>query len=464
MVEQTQPNGMRLTPARAFRSEPPDGGAASSASRHRLLLLVIVLLMVPGFFAVAGTVLTPYRVLLLGIVPVLFWRWINGGAGRPNAVDLLVFASTIWMGLTLVLHHGTGMVPRAALQFLEPFGGYLIGRMLIQDQHDFERFVRYFFLAFLVLVPFQVVQMLTGINVIQMLFDPFFRMPGENPLGRRLGLIRARGPFEHPIAFGLIASLGVANAFYVFRMSGRQALMRTGFVVFTVFTSVSAGPLLSVLVQMFLIAWDRLLAFLGSVKWMLLVYIIIIGFLLLRIAAQFSFLDFVFENLIFSQASAYGRLVDIIWGLKSVVAHPFFGVGQSGFDRPAGNASTLDNYWLSVAIRHGLPALIFLALAGGVTFARIAGRTSLSREAAEYRKGYLFALLGVAIVIFTVNIWNAPSVFVFMYLGAGAWFYMADRPESAREATTRARRAAQARAFATPPPRGGGAINRESIR
>ena len=74
--------------------------------------------------------------------------------------------------------------------------------------------------------------------------------------------------------------------------------------------------------------------------------------------------------------------------------------------------------------------------------------TILSPQESEYRKGYLFALAGVCLVLGTVFIWNASSVFVMMYIGAGAWFYMQPRvTEGSAEAATRARRAAQVRAF-----------------
>ena len=72
---------------------------------------------------------------------------------------------------------------------------------------------------------------------------------------------------------------------------------------------------------------------------------------------------------------------------------------------------------------------------------------TLSPEETDYRRGYLITLTGLTIVLGTVNIWNATSVFVMIYIGAGGWFYLQPREAETRDAEVRSRRAAQARAF-----------------
>ena len=103
-------------------------------------------------------------------------------------------------------------------------------------------------------------------------------------------MTRAMGTLEHPIPWGLIASMCVANVFYIYRERLFAALGRTGFFVFMTFTSLSTGPLLSVACQLGLIAWDRALAFLRF-RWLLLVYLVLFGVLLLRIGAEFQIRD-----------------------------------------------------------------------------------------------------------------------------------------------------------------------------
>ena len=67
---------------------------------------------------------------------------------------------------------------------------------------------------------------------------------------------------------------------------------------------------------------------------------------------------------------------------------------------------------------------------------RIMARRAEAAAAASYRKGYLIALAGLFLVLGTVHIWGAVSVFIMFYLGAGAWIY-ATEPEPEPEPAVR---------------------------
>ena len=53
-------------------------------------------------------------------------------------------------------------MPRATIMVVEMFGGYLVGRMLIRNRIDHRNYFRFLTLVFLVLLPFVVLEMLTG--------------------------------------------------------------------------------------------------------------------------------------------------------------------------------------------------------------------------------------------------------------------------------------------------------------
>jgi hypothetical protein len=450
MVEQTEPARPGLFPARPGRSVPRFRAdpAAAQAERQRLLLIVVVALFIPGTLQ-AGIVLSPYRVVLIALFPLLLWRWVTGAAGRCTT-DFLMLLGVLWTMLALVVHQGIDYLPRCAIIGGEMYGGYLVGRMLIRNHEDFKQYFRYFTFMFAILLPFIVLEAATGFNLIRKVFDVFLSIPPrQHNLGQRLGLHRAQGPFEHPILLGLVASMGVANAFYIWRNTSLvQGLARYGFFVFTAFMSVSSGPMLAVLCQSCLIAWDRTLAFM-KVRWVALVYLGLFSFLLLRIASQFNLLDFVIDNLMFNSNTAGGRLVILQYGSREVIQNPVFGIGMTDWERPwwrAGKGS-FDNFWLLIAMRYGLPAFLLIAAAWLSSFARIALRPALSPLEADYRRGYLITMTGLTIILGTVYIWNATSVFVWIYLGAGVWFYTQPPAEDPHEAATRARRAAQARGF-----------------
>ena len=456
MVEQA---GASLPGAMTFQSRParrqpmpavPAPRAEPALTAPRLLFLVVASLLIPGNFALAGLQLSPNRMLLLALMPYLVWHWLKGVAGRPNAVDILMLLSTSWLCLSLIVNHGLSYVTRGVILSVEIFGGYLIGRMLIRNIADYRRFFLLLTLGFACLAPFAVVELLTGKNLIRPLFDLIFNIPPrQSNLGMRLGMVRSQTIFEHPILFGIVGSMGVANMLYIYRDRFIRSVQLAGFFVFMVFTTISSGPMLSVGLQLAMTLWDRLLGFL-SWRWFLLAGIAALALLGLKLASEFHLLDFIIQNFMFNPETASGRLIILEYGSAEIVRHPLFGIGLADWVRPWYKKPSVDNFWLGHAMRYGAPTLLFLAAAIAVSFARISTQSTLDRHESSTRTGYLITLAGLVVTLGTVYIWGATSVFVMIYVGAGALFYMRD-PETADD-SARARRAAQARAFGSAQP------------
>jgi hypothetical protein len=394
MVKQLRPVRVSALPMSPEPTDRPGASlAAVEATAPGLLLLVIVVLLIPGTFQIAGSVLSPYRVLLLALSPFLVRRWIADTGGRPGTVDLLILACCLWLGLGLIVNHGLSSIPRATIMCVELFGGYLVGRTLIRNRIDHKNYFRYLTAVFAFILPFAVLEMLTNFNVLRTVADVVLDVPRrQGNLGQRFGLFRAQGPLEHPILFGMVASMGVANVFYIYRKS-LQGTVRAMLFAFMTFTTLSTGPLLSVFFQLCLMAWDRALAFVRF-RWVLLAYLVLLALLAIRIGAEFEIRDFIVNRLSYSQGSAEGRLVNFDYGMMEVRRHPVFGIGLNDWTRPwwRANEPTFDNFWLGFAMRYGLPTFGFLALAWGLSFARVAMQKTLSPEETDYRRGYLMTL------------------------------------------------------------------------
>jgi hypothetical protein len=456
MVEQTQaslPGSLQGTLAvrasdrsGAPLATPVMAAAEPAVTAPRLLVVMIACLLIPGSFTIAGAQLSPNRMMLLALFPFLAWHWLKGAAGKPTAVDVLMLLCTIWAGLALIANHGLGSVARSVMVCVEIFGGYLFGRMMIRSSADYRRFFVILTWGFALLLPFAVVELLTGQNLIRPIFAHVFTIPPrQGNLGMRLGMTRAQAIFEHPILFGLVGSMGVANMLYIYRDKVVRAFGLAGFFVFIVFTTISSGPMLSVLLQLALTAWDRLLWFMRF-KWVVAAFLGLLGFMLLKIASQFHVLDFIIQNLMFNPQTADGRLVILDYATREIIAHPLFGIGLNDWVRPWDKGASVDNFWLNHGMRFGVPSLAFLVLALAISAWRIVTETTLNRREASYRTGYLITLAGLCVTLGTVYIWTATAVFVSIYIGAGAWFYTRESEQTSDR--DRARRAAQARAVA----------------
>jgi hypothetical protein len=99
------------------------------------------------------------------------------------------------------------------------------------------------------------------------------------------------------------------------------------------------------------------------------------------------------------------------------------GIGRNDWARPFWQHGSVDNFWLLTAMRYGIPGLLLLLLAIGISALRIMRAQGLTEEETRYRTGYMIALCGMILVLSTVALWGAPVPLVMAYLGMGVWFY-----------------------------------------
>lgn len=439
-VRLSAPLGAAALPGRAATASGP---SLVEAWGPAILAIFFVSLMIPGNFQMAGFSLSPYRVvLILAFIPLAL-HWIRGRAGPIGPGDVAILLYCLWIWIALFANHGLARVHTAGIQFAEMFGGYLMGRTLIRSGADFARFVRYLLYALLFLLPFAVLEFLTGWSPLRTISQMFLNVD-ERRTNRmpRLGFQdRVQGPFPHSILFGLFCSLAVANLFYHFRKGIIRRFGAAGLAVFLVLTSLSSAPLISAGLQMGMILWDRILAFL-RLRWVILALIAAIVLGGFQILYPGGIIAFVIENLIFIPITGYARIEVFEFGILSVYNNPVFGIGFNDWARAFWMGHpTMDNYWLVVAVHYGIPGLLLLWAGIGINMMRAMTNPGLEGHEAAQRTGYLVALVGLVMVLGTVAIWGSVSTFVLTYIGAGAWFgeRRQEGPAAARRMARRGR-------------------------
>jgi len=444
-------------PARRAAAGPaaaPPADTPATRWQHRLLAGFFVTLVIPGSFSVAGLTLSPSRLFLIVVFVPLFLDWFRGRAGRITAGDVGILLYCFWTWMALFAVHGPGRVHSAGIQFVEAFGGYLVGRTLVRSAEDYRIFVRYLFYAMAFLLPFALAEFLTGWSPLRAISEAFLAVD-ERHINRqpRLGFVeRVQGPFAHSILFGLFCSLGVANFFFVFRDAFVKRAVRVGMALGMIFMSLSSAPFLAAGLQLIMMGWNGFFAFLRA-RWVVLIVLGLAIVAALEAFAEGGFLGFLFETFLLMPQTGYGRLEILYYGTKSVLAHPLFGVGQGEWVRAyyMGHP-TIDNFWLATAVRYGLPTLLFLWFAIVCNALAILLQTDLDPEEQRQRRGYLIALTGLLMILVTVSIWGPVSTFVLTYFGAGVWFYARDAAPAGSRRLPAARRE---RAPRDDPPRPG---------
>lgn len=396
-----------------------------------LNILLLLFLAPPDVTVHLGPLNFPiYRLYLVVMAPICTIKYMSI---RKHPIDFFIFAYILWGVAALLYNHGTSEWQYAGILIVETVTPFLLARLYLSSREQFEAFVKLYFLLVMLILPFALYEMLTGHHVLR---DIGRAVMGYGPMkGRpaRFGLERAYGPFEHPIHYGFFCSVALGLALAM-KGSATAKLSRWGAISLAVFCSMSSGPVLALMLQNILKAWD-----LGT-KWMVARWRVLSAIF----AALYVLIDLLsnrtpFHVLVsygtFRLASAYNRIHIWNYGSASVAKYPVFGIGLNEWERAPWMSTSMDNFWLLTAVRYGLPAFIFLAAALAVQFYQLS-QTSVTGQTAEYRKGWCISLVAMIIAGCTVHFWTALYCFFFMMIGATVWILEVNEASSDKATDT----------------------------
>lgn len=405
-------------------------------SLNPFVLVFVLSLFVPLVMSAGGLALTPARlVMILLMIPVGI-MFASGRAGRILTSDILMIGFTFWMAITILVYGGTAQIEFVGISAIEILCPYLLARCLIRNQAQFEALLRVLKIVIAVIALLAAIEAITGRGLLSMAFDTIGRVHGQVPerYDRRLGMIRAQSGFQHPILFGVVMALLFGPLFFARRRDGQQTGLWTAiFPGAAVFFSLSVGAWLAVFIQVGLIVWNLALRTVPR-RWTILLILTAIGYVTIDLLSNRTPIEVAFSYLTFSSHNAYWRKLIFEYGMENVWRSPIFGLGLGDWTRPSWmHSSSVDNYWLLNAMRHGIPGFLLVTGAYAAVLLHLA-RARLSDVVRNgYRLGMIFALIGVAFSISTVHVWGTPFYMIQFMLGAGLWMVHAPQESPAAE-------------------------------
>jgi len=403
----------------ADAGESQGGGGA-------FIAIFILSLLIPIRPEIGGIRLDPYRVVLLVALIPFIAKLFSGKVGRVTSTDWAIIIFVIWTIFIYFFHHGASKIPYSLVTGAELLGGYLAGRVLIRSVSDYRRFVRYFMISLLVLLPLAVFELMTFRMPLAELFGKFTHVIPK-VMTERFGLSRVQVSFPHPIHFGFFCSSMLANIYYLHKGRVLRMLPLMALLLSMAFMSLSSAAFLSVLLQVLIIAWGAI----TGARWRLLVMLTAIVYVTLEILSNRGPIIILIETMTLNPQTAWWRVHIWNFGTQSVMNHPLFGIGLYDWVRPVWLAGTVDNYWLVIAMRFGFPGIILLLWAVGAHVYRVLRVKTPNDELQALRLGYVITLIGVLFTLATVHIWDAINAFVMFYFGAGVFLYINPSNETA---------------------------------
>jgi hypothetical protein len=420
---ETRPRLSERRPLIPANSNSPSADTVTKKSLAFPVLALLIALQVPWIFSFGDLRLTPYRLVLVLVLPLCLIRLVSGKAGRIFLTDIALFLFCAWCALAMVMIHGTAeAIEPAGILFIETMGGYLVARCYIRDEHSFYMVAKVLFIICLVLLPFALHETLTGQKVLLHAFRSVLPTYDDVGMPERWGLDRAQGTYIHPIHFGVNVGSTLTLTFMVlcYGKSGFIRFFKSGIVFFTSFLSLSSGPLTSMIGQIALLSWDRMLRGF-PMKWSILGMGGFAVFVFVEIFANRSLAVILIGYFAFDEFSAYIRTLTWQYGTQSIWNHPVWGVGFGAWQKPEWLTSSIDMHWIIDSVRHGIPAGIFKFLAFFSAVIAI-GRAQINDEKLKtYRSAYVITMSSFFMTGWAVYFWESSYVLYIFMLGSGFW-------------------------------------------
>lgn len=399
--------------------------------------ITLISYVTPVFFNIGSLLMSPTRVLFLVMVPVLLINLFRGKYGPIILNDIMMLAYASWLTLSIFINNPDVAVTFTGSNLIYILGGYFVARATIKNINDFMAFIKFLTLIVLILLPFGIYESITSNFIIPKIIEnipSLFSVTDVN-YQRRLGFDRAQVVFSHPIHFGLFCSLSFALYFTTFTNSIN--FFNRSFVAIiiacTCFLSVSSGPFLSLLFQGVLIFYG-LITRGNKNQWKILIITIIVMYMIAEFATNRVAIYSLASKLSFTPHTANVRAVLFEYGIAQIPRAPIFGVGYNDWGLPWWMSGSIDNFWLLLAIVHGIPAFIFLFTVFVNSVFR-AGRGQIERNTDLYyaRIAWTFVLISLMLTLATVAIWTEMLSMVMFVLGSGSFFFALKREELDKE-------------------------------
>lgn len=394
--------------------------AAVPKGQPILASIFLICLILPYAVSLGAVVLQAHRVFLLIMFVPLMLKLLSGGAGKMHKVDWLIIGASFWTCLSLLVNHSpVDVIEPIGVHLIEFLGAYLVARVAIRSAADMQRLVKTMLTILLAMLPLAIIE---GVTHKAVALELVGRRGAIVYADSRFGLRRAQTLFVHPIHYGCFAAAGLGLLWYTMRPeTGLGKRLVRGFTVFlSTFLSLSTGAYFALLAQISLISWDNALRKTPA-RWKILGWGFAISFALLFMVSSKSPFHIIVHRFSFSSRSAYNRILIWDYGTNNIGQNPIFGLGLRDWERPPWMSSSMDNFWLYLAVFYGLPMILLLGLAL-FFIVRDTGRTTLHTAfERDCRTGYLITLAGIFIGGATVHYWHGVMALMMFLIGSGLW-------------------------------------------
>ncbi|RLT93661.1 MAG: O-antigen ligase domain-containing protein [Ketobacter sp.] len=355
--------------------------------------------------------MTPYRLILIVFFLMNLQKiLLQFQFKRGNPGFYLVFCG-FWSFLALWLNHDLALgLETGGINFIELTAPFFIVAAYAKDLRRYEKMIKILMIQVCLLLTISLPETVTGFNWFRTLTDAIFG-GWHVHIDPRFGFDRAMATFDHPIINGVVSSSIIGFVYFCTRW------WMTAFPVVATATSLSSGAIASIMTQFMLMGWERFVKV--RKRWLILFGILFGIYLAAEFISNRSGVMAILSVLVFSPGTAYNRYYIWIYGTENVANNPFFGLGLNDWERPSYMGASIDNYWLVIMMRYGLPALISYVIFISIICRQLFRYRVKDKKLTALRRGWLTGLAGLCVSAGTVHYWNTAYIYFNFYIGLG---------------------------------------------
>lgn len=418
---------------RLLSATPTKTAAPATRAWSIPISLVVLALFVPYEASLHLGILRlqAYKIALLILTPLACLRMICRGCGRVRVCDCAMLIFVTWTMISITRNDGLARSLESGGAFaLEALGGYMVGRAFVRSAATMRAMVALMTglvgLSLILTIP----ECITGVHFIHDAAHLVFGGTPIVPKSPRLDLHRAFGPFSHPILYGTFCSGVMGLAWYLKPRSItgiRSRVLGIGQLGLGTFVSLSSGAFICAAFQLCFLAWERITRSWHG-RWMALTLLVVGGYASVSMISNRTGIEVLLTRLAFDAQTGYGRLV--IWqhGWDMIGENLLLGIGLRDWDDVQTFGTSIDNFWIFIGVKFGLPALLFVTTAILAVLVPLARRRFEHRIDHAARAGWMVSISALCFTAFGVHYWEEMLVFFTLLLGAGVWMLDAPRP------------------------------------
>ncbi|PCJ70529.1 MAG: hypothetical protein COA62_08095 [Rhodobiaceae bacterium] len=402
----------------------------SSASSTRLPIALIIIplcFLIPVDFSlyIGSLRLNAYRIGFIVFLPSIVHALLMSGRVQLRLFDWVILAYASWLMITLIHHLGFAEgIESGGVIALETVAAYFVARTFLTDYDTIVRFIRYLIVLATIVAIILIIEMIAGQNLVNQISTSILGTAAARGEIGRFGLVRALGPFTHPIHAGIMAG-GLFAFHWALCRSQMRRWLQAAVLGVGVFGSISSGPFLMLLSQMALLLYQNISKRLSMPRpWYVLTLAAIAFMAFLQIASNRGAVLFLVQNLAFNAWNGFYRILQWNFAGAEVMRNPLWGIGFGEWARPRWMMmnTSIDSFWLATSLRYGLPSTFLLIVAIVLIWRAVipAHKQRVNANLRSLSLSWFFVMATWIFVGITVHFWTQTYVFFFLVLGMGA--------------------------------------------